>query len=109
LILALFLVSVAVMELILRGERKKDAPEKDEGKTFPLALERRREAHPARLEAPLAAAPAEGSGIADDLLALADAVPNEALTEVPPEPRSPQSKQPQYNQPQYNQEDARVE
>jgi hypothetical protein len=118
LILALLLISFTVKELILRSEQKRGDRERAEWVTLPPALEMPGGSLPTSLAAPLASAPAEATGLAADLLALADAVPNEASAEVRPEPQSPQSQpqynqpqynQPQYNQPQYNQEDARVE
>ena len=112
-ILALLLVSLVVKELILRSERKREDLEREERVTPLPALEKLTEAYPASL-ASLTPALAETPGMAADLLALADAVPNEASVEVLPEHQplrsnEPGSNQPQYKQPQYNQEDARVE
>lgn len=80
-ILALFLVSLTVMELILRSERKQSEQTQDKREIAPQA-EKLRDAHLVRLEAPVTSAPAALSGMAADLLALADAMPNEAPVEL---------------------------
>jgi len=115
LILALFLISLTVKELMLWGERKRGERELTPVAPEKLIMEAKfteakfMEVHPAYLEAPPSSASAEEPGMAAGLLALGNAVPNIASGEIQPEHQSPQYNQPQYNQPQYNQEDARVE